>query len=131
MDLPIGTVFDACGRSLGRYDITTSEIPKVDVLTLQPVPGSTPIAQAFDFSDIPCPPPAIQKELDPGYRYSPVVYIGSSIPMMNTSADGSLSSMECDILAMMDPPEPAYAVDYLSNDGSYFVGPPDSGDDGW
>lgn len=86
--------------------------------TLSPVPSDSPATQLFDFNDIPCPPPDIQEQLDPGYRYSPVILMEIGIPL----EIGNLST-ECEVQAIMDPPTAFNIFDFLS-------GPNDGGTDG-
>lgn len=122
--LPAATIYDGCGSVIGIQNgyegegggTSTSQYLQSDMQTLSPVPGGSAVPQPFNFDDLPCPPLAIQEQLDPGYRYSPVIALSISDPMQigNQSA-----MMECDVQAIMDPPEPVQFGGSLSgpNDG--------------
>lgn len=98
------------------------EIAYIDEPMLQALPGPTPTPHLFNFEDLPCPPPEIQGQLEPGEEYTPVLspprdsmkaFFANHTILQSFFGDG-------DIKDMRDPPKNAQAV-------STTISPPENG----
>lgn len=76
------------------------------------------MTRAFNFSDLPCPPPEIAQQLDPGAAYNPLVIIPTSWGMPWEIANETLN---CELEAIKDPPSSHTAIGHINR---ATVGPP-------
>lgn len=91
--------------------------------TLQDIPGAAPVTQVFNFDDLPCPPPAIADELDPGSAYRPVVIanesdfviVGNDLDSASKSGPGKENLRHS--YAVADPARPIIQVNAITGPG--------------
>ncbi|MDI1493213.1 MAG: hypothetical protein OHK93_005001 [Ramalina farinacea] len=107
---PPVTMLNMCGDPLlsqQGVDPTTDSYDPRDVSSLQGVPGSTPTPEAFNFNDLPCPPPDIAQQLDNGSAYNPVF-----LPPLGSVG---VSNIDCTVAyGIQDPPGAAMMVRTIS-----------------
>lgn len=99
----VATKYDGCGVSLGNFGPITQSFAPDALSTVQPVPSGTPIPQVFDFQDVPCPPPRIQDQLEPGRLYRPVLAPPVD-QLLSSLENASISVAHCQFDMIVDPP---------------------------
>ncbi|MCJ1280141.1 hypothetical protein MMC21_007968 [Puttea exsequens] len=116
---PPATIYDRCGNTAdaGMGPPSTETYKPGELSTLHALPGGSTVPQVFDTNDLPCPPPEIQDQLEPGSAYNPVL-IPPFIYDYTIDSPGNIT-LQCEVKAIKDPPLPARAVRAISgpNDG--------------
>lgn len=85
---------------------------------MQPIPDGDPVARVFNYADLPCPPPDIAAQLDPGAAYNPVLI--APFHIVHT-IDNTNSTLDCNVNAIKDPSRPVVRVNSITGPR---VGPP-------
>ncbi|MDI1488659.1 MAG: hypothetical protein OHK93_007934 [Ramalina farinacea] len=117
---PPVTVYDLCGNTAdpGLRPPTTESYPPDALQTLQANPPGAPLTQVFNYADLPCPPPGIADQLDPGAAYNPVLVPPFSIVHRIENTNDTL---DCNVNAIKDPPNWVVGVNGINGPS---VGPP-------
>lgn len=93
-------LYDGCGTKLlqASFDLTTS-FASGELSTVATAPGGGLSTDAFDFDDLPCPPPGVQVEAGQPYRplLAPPAFV-TALPGWNPNFDN------CDPGHGIDPP---------------------------
>ena len=111
--------FDGCGNLIATSveAIGSTQTFGAGALSTvaQPSGATTPIPQEFDFSDLPCPPPNIQNQLEPGAAYSPLLYLADRTDFWVSSEYQS-----CNISNVKDGNYPAVPATVISASDGFF-----------
>ena len=111
--------YDGCGKqiatSVQALGLTQSYGPgALSTVAQGPGAGPSPVPREFNFTDLPCPPPEIESQLEPGAAYFPLLYLKDRTGFWVNEEFPS-----CNISNVKDDNKPFIPAHWVSEGGDY------------